>query len=153
MYKKLKIDSRVLVPIIVGLLFLSCDTLKELICPEPGDTYSFAAFDSTSTEIAKGWLRLEINSDGSVRGTWEIEAVGSPQNVGPMIGSDSLTGFRTGDSLLIELRPDYRDNNLSLIGRIDGRLLTGSWTSIGFAGPMATGTYKCLKTELVPFLR
>jgi len=46
---------------------------------------------------------------------------------------------------LINLNPEWADNNVFLEGTIDGNKITGNWVYSGFGGVMNHGTYSAEK--------
>ena len=76
------------------------------------------------------------------------EKVGNPKNVGPQIGEGNLVGgLITPDSILIELNPQYSDNNLQLSGSYSNNLIKGKWMWISFIGLTNEGTFEAVREE------
>jgi hypothetical protein len=63
------------------------------------------------------------------------------ENIGPQIGKGHLAGEFHNDTMLIELQPLYRDNNVGLYGTIQGNEFTGKWIYSSFIGITNSGTF------------
>lgn len=130
----------------VTLILLGCSDIggPDSRLPPPiapaGDTYSYTAYDSTGTPVTRGWLTL-IRDGYSVSGEWHLQAIGSPKNIGPQIGDGNLRGEIRNGNLIVELQPNFRDNNIGLIGTLSGATYAGVWTWISFIGPTNQGTF------------
>ncbi len=126
--------------IIVASLALGC-------CDDEGvpsvsiGRYAYTAYDSSGTAVAQGWLDVRGTESSSLTGIWHIDAVGSPADIGPQTGDGVLTGFVSSGQLTIELNPTYRDNNVGLIGTLQGSTFAGTWTYTGFPGVINAGTF------------
>ena len=114
--------------------------------------YCYTARDSTGTRAARGLLFL-TRITNRVVGHWRIEKTETTGLIGPQTGSGRLEGVWEGDSLRIELRPDWRDNNAMLIGRGTELSLDGSWICSSFAGITASGTFTAPRIYLMDCLR
>ncbi len=121
-------------------LFTVCEKSESLLFSGIGDLYEYTAFDSSGTTVAQGWLFLKLK-DNLVRGEWDIEAVGLPQNIGPQTGSGNLLGGYSSDSIWVDLQPQMRDNNLLLNGRLTDNNFSGKWIYISFIGPTNAGIF------------
>lgn len=51
----------------------------------------------------------------------------NPQGIGPQVGSGELIGSIANERIRFELNPQYRDNNLQLIGTIEDNKYRGVW--------------------------
>jgi hypothetical protein len=115
--------------------------------PAPSELgrYAYTAFDSLGVEVARGWLTISSKDSTTISGNWDIGAVGTPDNIGPQVGSGELTGLWHDGQLLIELNPQYADNNVSLIGSYDGERYGGTWMYTGFPGILNHGSFSALR--------
>jgi len=128
-------------------LFMSCDKSTSLSPSDESSLYEYIAFDSSSTKVAKGWLLLKFE-DNVITGQWDIQAVGSPQNIGPQLGSGNLAGNCNSDSIWVDLQPNMQDNNLLLEGRLTDDDYSGTWIYISLTGPTNSGTFTARKIIL-----
>lgn len=111
----------------------------------PGGIYKYGAFDSRGTIIVSGILSLTIDDKGTIAGTWTLEKIGSPLNIGPQVGSGKLTGQQDGTIIYINFNPDYLDNNVLLTGKFENRKISGRWTWVTIAGPFTEGEFEATK--------
>ena len=123
-------------------LFTACS--KNTVNSENDNHYDYTAFNSSGTRVAEGVLWLNI-TDSTITGNWEIQAIGNPQNIGPQIGEGDLIGDYNRDSLWVELQPQMRDNNLMLIGKLEGSEYSGRWIYSSFIGVTAAGAFHAKK--------
>ena len=107
--------------------------------------FEYTAYDSLGNRVAQGCLRISAGDSTSLNGTWRIEAVGAPTNIGPQIGEGTLSGFVANDQLFVELNPEFRDNNVGLSGTFDGTKFEGTWTYSGFPGVINFGAFTAVR--------
>lgn len=139
--------------IVFWLLFplVSCDRCGT--APEQEErVYGYRASDSTGTRVAEGLIYLTY-LDSLVLGHWSIDEIGSPGAIGPQTGSDNLEGMKMGDSLWIELRPEWRDNNVMLVGRISEASFDGRWIYSSLIGITASGTFSAPRIVYMDCIR
>jgi len=108
-------------------------------------TYFYTAYDYTGIIVAKGQIELDFQDSTKISGEWDIHRVGNADNIGPQIGSGRLEGFFEQNELVIELNPQYADNNLQLIGKYEYSYLRGRWIYISFIGITNQGTFEAEK--------
>lgn len=113
--------------------------------------YGYTALDSAGTRVAEGRLYV-TRIDSLVLGHWKITKIKSSANIGPQTGSGDLEGIWSGDSLRIELRPEWRDNNVMLTGRISDTSFDGAWIYTSFIGFTASGTFTAPRINLIDCL-
>jgi hypothetical protein len=136
--------STVLLAIQVGP---SCSSLPSELEPFDGD-FSYTAFDDEGTRVLDGTLRLEVRSNGSLSGSWEIKRVAGtdPETVvGPQVGEGELVGSIEEGQLIVNLNPGFADNNVGLVGVVEDQAIMGTWSYVTFAGPTAGGDFTAEK--------
>ncbi len=110
----------------------------------PNGAYSYMSFDSSGTAIVKGWFTLEMSDSSHVTGEWHFVKVTDSDDVGPQVGDGVLAGGFTDygiDQVIVDLHPEFRDNNLLLIGKLEESRYSGRWEWISFAGVSNYGTF------------
>ena len=125
------------------MLFVS-QSCESTIEPLPEGAFVYTSYDSLGTIIAKGWLTINFNDSAYVKGEWKINKVGNPQRIGPQIGDGKLVGSFLEDKLHIELNPNIVDNNLGLIGNLDGDIYRGTWEYSSFIGITNWGRFEAI---------
>jgi len=100
-------------------------------------------------EIARGKLAITSDDSLSVAGHWSIQAVGTPENIGPQIGEGELRGYWWYGRLLVDLNPGVYDYNVRLVGRYgyDGQRYKGRWGYSTIAGVQNEGSFTAHRTE------
>ena len=140
--------------IIIGLFalistFPGCqDSDDTPLGPIPVNAFRYTSFDQNGKQIVEGWLTLEVDDSLRITGEWHLAAIGNPQNIGPQVGSGNLVGGVNQEKTEItwvELNPQYRDNNLQLIGILKDKTYSGEWVWISFAGISAQGTFRAVR--------
>ena len=109
--------------------------------PTPEGAFRYASYDTTGTVLVRGWFTMGISDPNMISGEWHFTAVGSPENIGPQTGDGKLVGSIDGGIVRIELNPQYRDNNLGLIGTLEGNRFAGRWEWISFVGVTNQGPF------------
>jgi len=132
--------------IILFILFpvlISCN--EGINDPVPDGNYKYVAYDSLGAIISKGWLKIEAKDSSTIFGNWEINKVGNPQNIGPQIGKGELEGGFNDSILVVELNPNYVDNNVGLVGNPEKNKYTGKWYYSSFIGLTNWGRFEAVK--------
>lgn len=109
--------------------------------PTSTGAYQYTSYDTTGAELVRGWFTMVISDSNTISGEWHFAAVDSPKNIGPQTGDGKLVGNIQGTKVWIELNPQYRDNNLSLIGTMEGNRYSGTWQWISFVGVTNQGPF------------
>jgi len=125
--------------------FASCKDDDSLVGPTPPGAYSYTSYDSLGTAIVKGWFRMIHEDSTKIIGNWSFEKIGNPQDIGPQVGAGKLIGGIDQDRVWVELNPQFKDNNLQLIGSITGNKFSGEWMWLSFAGISNHGTFEAIK--------
>ncbi|MCU0411540.1 MAG: hypothetical protein MUF82_03275 [Bacteroidetes bacterium] len=107
----------------------------------PSGAYSYMSFDSSGTAIVKGWFTLTMTDSSHVTGEWNFMEIVESTESSLQTGHGALAGGFSNGRLIVDLHPDYRDNNLLLIGTVDGTGYSGRWEWISFAGVSNYGTF------------
>jgi hypothetical protein len=103
--------------------------------------YSYRSYDSTGVPVVSGWFTLVFSDSIHCTGEWHFLPIGSPTSIGPQTGDGSLVGSMHADELWVELQPQFRDNNLELVGKYDNGQFSGKWIWISFIGVTSQGTF------------
>jgi hypothetical protein len=129
--------------LIFVLFLISCN--ESIVDSSIDGNYKYTAYDSLGTVISRGWLKIIIKDSTNVSGSWEINKVGNPLNIGPQIGKGELEGSFNDSLLAIELNPDMVDNNVGLIGKYENNKYTGKWYWITLIGQTNWGRFEAVK--------
>ena len=111
--------------------------------------YSYSGYDAQGTLVIRGALTIVIEDTIRVTGTWKFEAVvrDSLGRFGPQVGTGTLVGSIHGDTINLNLNPNYADNNVFLAGTIWPWGISGRWEYAGFPGVLNQGTFLALRTH------
>jgi hypothetical protein len=88
---------------------------------------------------------IDTDEPSKITGIWNLQAMGSAERIGPQTGSGELQGRFEGDEISINLNPQYIDNNVCLIGSVEGECIIGLWQWISFDGPTNEGAFTVSK--------
>lgn len=128
------------------IIFLYCDPLSDDDEDRiPSGAYSYTAYDSLETIVVTGWFTLEFQDSTNIEGEWHFKKVGNPENIGPQVGDGELIGQKDDSIVYIELNPQYRDNNVLLVGEISGNEYTGEWIWSTIIGVTNKGIFRAVK--------
>jgi predicted outer membrane repeat protein len=125
--------------------YIFFDGPAPLPCPSFSATYQYTGYDTNGVTVVQGWISLIFNDSNQINGTWQLEAVGDPENIGPQIGSGNLAGFVFQGEVWINLNPDWVDYNVWLRGTIQGTVYSGIWWYEGFPGILNHGTFEAIE--------
>jgi len=103
------------------------------------------SYDTTGTAIVKGWLIINDIDSSNIIGKWEFKSIGNALDIGPQVGSGELIGGTLEDGIWVELNPQFRDNNLQLIGILGNNKFSGVWQWTSIVGITNHGTFEALK--------
>ncbi len=109
--------------------------------PPPAGVYRYIGYDSTGIGIVSGVLTINCRAQNYVDGGWSLERIGNAGNIGPQVGTGKLSGGKSGDMLWLDLQPQFRDNNVDIIGNVSGSEFRGRWHWITYSGVTNTGTF------------
>ncbi|MBC8105232.1 MAG: hypothetical protein H7Z14_01475 [Anaerolineae bacterium] len=111
--------------------------------------WKYITRDGEGDSLTEGLLTLPYPLQEGARfyGSWQAKYVGpidQQQKIGPQIHGGKLVGELTEGQLVLQLNPNMNDNNVRLIGKVDGNRLTGNWEYSNFTGLAANGSFEAL---------
>lgn len=106
----------------------------------PTGVYEYVARDTNGAVVATG--RLLVDSSDS--GVWKIEQVASNNDVGPQVGSGTLSIQVSHDEIYIDLNPGWADHNVVLKGTFTRGSLVGDWEWLTYAGVAKSGRFSAV---------
>ena len=104
--------------------------------------YHYIAKDKNGAVIAEGELEIKSLSATAIDGKWEIKTSAPMAQTGPQNGKGKIAGQLSGNKIMLDLNPGWRDNNVVLNGKIQKGKFSGFWDWNGIAGTMAGGTFE-----------
>jgi len=114
--------------------------------PVPSGAYHYTSYDTNGVAVVRGWLTITYQDSSHITGEWRLYKIGDPQGIGPQSGSGKLVGSFYEGKLIIELNPQFRDNNLQLVGSLQQGYYRGEWIWISFVGITGKGTFEAVKS-------
>jgi hypothetical protein len=139
------------------LTAVACDTAPtdpDASACLPGDfgpgaiagTLDYVAWADSGTRLLEGVLSVAGQANQHVSGTWAIHwAAGADtanaNDVGPQLGTGSLSGVVQDTTVLVDLTPGFADNNVGLLGCVTASGFAGKWSHVGIAGEIAHGPF------------
>jgi len=127
---------------IYALALVSCEANNSITGTRDSGQYTYQAYDSLGTLIVSGVLSMNLADTDQVSGSWQMSNLNNRQDIGPQTGSGKLSGTLNDSQLVIDLNPDFRDNNVILSAMNSSGSFEGKWTWISFIGPTNWGTFK-----------
>jgi len=110
------------------------------------NNYKYTGYDSKGNIIIFGIITIGQDTSSVVKGTWKFESIGNCDNVGPQLGAGNYIGsLDSGKTLMLNLNPDFVDNNVILTGKFENEHYTGTWSYYGFPGLINHGTFEAHK--------
>ena len=107
--------------------------------------YQYTARNENNVVIVQGWLKVNVQSDNRLTGTWHLESVNNEATNLPL-GDGTLEGDLEKDAQAnINLHPTHTDNNLRLTGTLKNNTFQGQWSWITFTGPTKQGAFEANK--------
>jgi len=133
----------------IFILFLLCACHDHYIFIYiPTNAFHYHSYSVDGKKVAEGWLSFNINSDSTISGKWHFNKItAKPDETGPQWGEGNLQGGYAGDTLWLELKPQYRDNNVQLRGILRDGCYCGQWYWITYTGITVQGTFKAIYKE------
>ena len=136
--------------IIISLLlciFFSCEKDKSSVGfgPGPSGSFSYLSYDSLGTPVVSGWLTFEMTDSVKIDGSWQLKRLINRDDLGPQFGEGELIGQIEDLSIWMELNPQFRDHNLSLVGTISNSRIEGKWYWVSLPGVTNWGTFRAVK--------
>jgi len=128
-------------------LIISCEKDDSPIGFEPGTpgSFTYQSYDTLGIQIVYGWLKIEPIDSVNIKGSWQLYSLSTRNDIGPQVGEGKLLGHIEGTSISMELNPQFKDNNLSLVGIINNNRIEGKWYWMSFIGVTNWGTFKAIK--------
>jgi hypothetical protein len=107
--------------------------------------YQYTGRNENNTVIVQGWIKVHVQSNNRLTGTWHLESVNGQATDLPL-GDGTLVGdLDKEDQANINLHPTFTDNNMRLIGTLQNDQFQGQWSWITFMGPMKQGAFEANK--------
>lgn len=106
--------------------------------------FDYSASTAGGDPVLRGRINFEFTDDSTVTGTWTItwvEGADTTLEVGPQVGSGPLVGTRHGDTMMIQLNPNFADNNVGLVAVPTAQGWRGEWEWVAFTGPRSRGSF------------
>ena len=104
--------------------------------------YHYIAKDKSGAIVAEGKLEITSLKADAIGGKWEIKTSAPMPQTGPQSGKGKIGGQLSGNKIMLDLNPDWRDNNVVLSGKFQKGKISGTWGWNGIAGTMAEGTFE-----------
>jgi len=114
------------------VLLFGCLLDNESKSTLPDGKYAVTALREDGSIETKGWIELSVAGDGSISGTWQLEGLD---------GDGRLVGRQEGETISLDLHPDWADHNFLMNGTRRDGTISGRWEFVGIAGPMKGGTF------------
>ena len=132
--------------LILVLIFIGCRQASETVVFDvPPGSYAYFGYDTSSTLVAKGWFMFEYEDSEHIKGKWELRKMGNLENIGPQDGGGQLVSIVSDTLVSMNLQPNFADNNIILIGKIDNKYIYGKWQWITFSGITNWGNFNSQK--------
>ncbi|HVR34447.1 MAG TPA: hypothetical protein VMS21_01205, partial [Methylomirabilota bacterium] len=114
--------------------------------PSYAGSYEYRGYDLEGTLAVTGKLSL-WGTNGSIRGTRELYAVGdyTDDDLGPQLGVGSVTGGIGEPRMVLNLKPEWVDNNVFLHGWLLGNKYLGKWSWDGVRATLVQGSFTAVK--------
>ena len=139
----------------LALMVAACDntspTPNRLDLPNGQGDFAYTAYSAAGQPILKGTLHIVYAMTPALAlppqalgGTWSIHwanGADTTLQVGPQIGSGTLSGVDDSTGIRLALFPNLIDEGVELSGLVYGRNLTGTWTFSTIGGPQQHGRF------------
>jgi hypothetical protein len=132
----------VIFSILLAIFMFQCKQSTE---PFPGEVFQYTSYDSSGNALVNGWFTMNFADSANITGEWHFQTINSPKNIGPQVGDGNLVGEANDGQIWVELNPQYKDNNLQLIGTMTNKRFTGRWMWLSFSGVTNAGTFESVK--------
>ncbi len=134
-----------IISIVAVIFFMSCSNSVGIHDTAPSGAYLYTSYDTTGNAIVKGWFTMEYQDSTRISGNWNFEKIGNPQDIGPQVGLGVLVGDIRQGKVYIELNPQFKDNNLQLLGIIEDNKYSGEWVYTSYIGITNRGMFNAIK--------
>jgi hypothetical protein len=112
----------------------------------PDGAYLYEAYNKSGKMIVYGLFELNKESD-KISGNWNFKEVKKNSAPSIFIGIGSLQASKNGEKFLINLNPNFIDNNIILTCNMNGDVITGAWAYDGWAPNLTSGTFRAEKNN------
>ena len=138
---------RTILAMICLLVFLTISCKKDTspVSSVPDGAFEYQGFDTSGTQVISGWLKIDFTDSNLLRGTWNLSKIGDPPNIGHQVGEGRLEGSVEDSELWINLNPGVVDDNVYLVGELEGNEIEGNWHYSTFVGAINGGPFKAIK--------
>jgi len=123
---------------IAFMFFIGCSG----ILGPAGNTYNYRAYDQSNKLVVIGDLVFHQLDTVHVKGSWHMLNVNGAEMTGISEAFGKFEGQLEADSLYIDLNPQWRDNNVILLGQFKKGIYQGKWQHIGLPGVMSEGRFE-----------
>ena len=123
----------------------SCQNGNSITGPFPSGQFAYQAYDTLGTLIVKGSLSLNFLATNQIEGSWRLNQIVQRENIGNQIGAGKLIGNVENSKIMINLNPQWTDNNVHLIGTIKGDTIQGKWYYSTFVGAVNWGKFLAVR--------
>ena len=117
--------------------------------PVESEAFQYWAYDSTGVPVVTGWFTMNYPDSSTILGDWHFSPVDYPKNIGPQTGEGRLQGAHQNGQIFLDLNPQFRDNNVVLVGALDKHRFSGQWTWLTFVGVTNKGRFEAVTMEWV----
>ncbi|HEY6118971.1 MAG TPA: hypothetical protein VIV66_03380 [Pyrinomonadaceae bacterium] len=137
----LKIATLTVLSLVISVGAVECDSNKRPPKSSIVGVYEYSGYDKGGNKIVSGQVEITSVESDRIKGTWQLKAAGTLKDIGPQTGTGNLVGEINEDGVRINLNPNMADNNVTLAGKITGKVFRGDWSFSGFAGVINRGTF------------
>jgi len=151
----MKSTSLYLIMLTLSGYVLACSMTKiiDQAKPFPIGDYQYTGYDKDGARIVEGQLsitsiepnRNKHEESYEIKGHWQLSKIGNPDKIGPQVGRGDLFGSTGKGGIYIDLNPNMNDDNVILLGRIEGRRFHGTWMYSVLTGAINQGTFEATR--------
>ena len=132
--------------VLTALFSLACGSGIMDIDMDGEDIFSYHSYNTAGEKIASGFIDFSIADTARIEGCWTLFKKTESGNIGPQHGKGTLTGRIRQNTLILDLHPEHKDNNIILTAPYnDENMFQGEWKWITYAGISNQGTFKLTK--------
>ncbi|MEO8031988.1 MAG: hypothetical protein ABJC74_11585 [Gemmatimonadota bacterium] len=131
-------------PILLLLLAAACSSGSPMAGGLPLNEFHYVGRSPAGMAVLDGRLHLDYRDDSTVSGSWEIRwlpGADTTLQAGPQVGSGQLSGRWHGTTLVLDLNPNYADNNVILSALPVGNGWSGTWAWATIGGIETEGHF------------
>ena len=132
--------------LLAGCLASCSDVLSNSEKDDVSGTFQYTGYNQQGVVVVRGTITLSDNKSGLVNGRWNLQAVGSPDRLGPQVGQGDVRGeisLRSNgvSTLTLNLNPEWADNNVLLFGQGQSSKIEGEWHWSTLLGAVERGRF------------